>query len=206
MRPAATPGSCRCTAAQEPAPARVATPDYAAAMPPPALPLIPPPLTPVGAPPAGAKTPVLQVGPTEQKVVEYSRLADASEAHPVAPPAKEVSTVPPPTSDPVYTAVLPPLTFMAGSPLPPPTPEADMVMLIREAHVSPEWEFSGRVETPDFAKEMQHALGEKQMVSPTAAATAQSQDPAADKPKKKGGFWSALKRAFGGGTVSAAGK
>jgi hypothetical protein len=66
-----------------------------------------------------------------------------------------------------------------------------MVMLIREARVSPEWEFSGRVETtPEFAKAMQHALGEK----PSAP------QPEAAKPaKKKGGFWASLRRAFVGG-------
>ena len=34
-------------------------------------------------------------------------------------------------------------------------------MLIREARVAPEWEFSGHVEAPEFAKAMQNALGEK---------------------------------------------
>jgi hypothetical protein len=71
------------------------------------------------------------------------------------------------------------------------------MVLIREAKVSPEWQFSGHVEPPEFAAAMQHALGGKPVASdqpPPAGAHTPAQ------PKKnKGGFWAALKRAFGGG-------
>jgi len=71
-----------------------------------------------------------------------------------------------------------------------------VIALIREARVSPDWEFSGRVEPPEFAKAVQQALGEH-------AVTPQTQDtppvqPAATPKKKKGGFWAALKRVFSG--------
>jgi hypothetical protein len=189
---AGTPGSCQCAQAEPtPAPARAASPDYAAA-PPPTIRQLPP-IAIIPAP-APAPSPLVEVEPAAEpsdKRVEYSELSEANEAHPVVPQAADVRPAVPPSSDPVYTAVLPPLTFMAGSPLPPPGPTADMVMLIREARVSPEWEFRGRVEMPEFAKAMQHALGEKPPTPPSEATR-----PA----KKKGGFWASLRRAFGGGT------
>ncbi len=199
---AGTPGSCQCAAAAPaPAPTKIASPDYAQAAPPPTIQQLPPvAIIPAPAPQPPPEPVVVEPAPTpEQKIVEYSRLAEANEAHPVVRPAKDVEpAAAPPSSEPVYTAVLPPLTFMAGSPLPPPAPTADMVMLIREARVSPEWEFSGRVEAPEFAKAMQHALGEKSVAT---QATAESENPSAAKAeKKKGGFWAALKRAFGGGS------
>ena len=91
---------------------------------------------------------------------------------------------------------MPALVFMAGTPLPPPGPSQDTLLLIGAARVLPEWEFSGRVEPPEFAKAVQQALGEH-------AVTPQAQDappvqPATEPKKKKGGFWAALKRAFGG--------
>ena len=203
---AGTPGSCQCSTAL--APAKIPSPDYAAAPRPPVrqlppIAIIPPPASDPGPAPVVEVQPPATPQPTEpdEKVVEYSQLAAANETHPVMRPVKE-TVVAPPTAEPVYTMVLPPLTFIAGMPLPPPTTTADMVLLIREARVAPEWEFSGRVEAPEFAKEMQNALGEKSAKPPKDAPK-----PSVEKPKKQGGgFWGALKRMFGGGTVSAAGK
>jgi hypothetical protein len=199
---AGTPGSCKCTAAPVPAPTRTASPDYAAAPAPPVIKQLPP-IAIIPAPPsAAAPVPApaaasVDVEPApENQVTQYSRLAEANEAHPVVGPARDAAPAPPPTTNPLYTAQLPPLTFMAGSPLPPPAPTADMVILIREARVAPEWEFSGRVEAPEFAKAMQNALGEKR--GPDAGASNENGPEA--KPKKKGGFWAALRRAFGGGS------
>lgn len=199
---AGTPGSCQCAAAEPaPAPMRAASPDYAA-VPPPTIQQLPP-IAIIPAP-APAPTPLVEVEPAAvpaDKRVEYSELAAANEAHPVIRQARDTVPAAPPSTNPIYTAVLPPLAFMAGSPLPPPGPTADMVVLIREARVSPEWEFTGRVETPEFAKAMQHALGEKPTTSQPAAA-ADNQNSAAAKPaKKKGGFWASLRKAFGGGTA-----
>jgi len=64
-----------------------------------------------------------------------------------------------------------------------------MFLLIREARVLPDWEFTGRVEVPGFAEAVQRALGEKPAAN----------EPARAPKKKKGGFWAALKRVFGGG-------
>lgn len=203
---AGTPGSCQCSTA--PAPVRVPSPDYAAAPRPPVrelppIAIIPPPIrNPEPAPVVEVQPPATPQPPPEpeQTVVEYSRLAEANEAHPVMRPVKE-GVASPPTTEPIYTVVLPPLTFIAGMP-PPPTPTTDVVLLIREARVAPEWEFSGHVEAPEFAREMQNALGEK-----TAKPQKDAPKPSVEKPKKSGGgFWAALKRMFGGGTVSAAGK
>jgi len=52
---------------------------------------------------------------------------------------------------PVYTAVMPPLTFSAGSPAPPPLPRAQQIKLFREMRVRPVT-FSGRVEKAASAK------------------------------------------------------
>jgi hypothetical protein len=184
---AGTPGSCHCVAG-EPTPVvpvpRV-VPDYAVNVAPRTTPVPAPAAAPVAAEPE----------PETRPTIEVSVLAEANQTHPVVPPAKDVAPAAPPTPGAVYTAVLPPLTFMAGSPIRPPDPTPDMVLLIREAKVSPEWEFTGHVAEPEFAQAMQHALGEK-------AATAQAQPPAENQPaakpaKKRGGFWASLKRVFG---------
>jgi hypothetical protein len=133
--------------------------------------------------------------------VSYSILGHADESRPV--PAAPKNTAPPaPTiSVPVYTAVAP-LVYSGGNPLRPPDPNPDMVLLIREARVHPDWEFSGRVEVPNFAASMQHALG----IAPGAS---QPQTPSGNqapaKQKKSGGFWSGFKRLFGGGGPNSSG-
>jgi len=135
--------------------------------------------------------------PETRPNIEVGVLAAANDTHPVAPPPKNIVPVAPPTSAPVYTAVLPPLTYMAGMPIRPPDPTPDMVLLIREAQVSPDWEFTGHVAAPEFAQAMQQALGEKAAAPQTQSA---AENPPATAPaKKKGGFWASLKRAFGGG-------
>ena len=91
---------------------------------------------------------------------------------------------------------MPALAFMAGTPLPRPGLSQEMLVLVREARVSPQWEFSGRVEPPEFAAAMQHALGQEPMAQ-NAAPRPPTQPPIAGQ-KKRGGFWAALKRAFGG--------
>jgi|HubBroStandDraft_5_1064220.scaffolds.fasta_scaffold102348_2 hypothetical protein len=185
---AGTPGSCQCVRAG-PIPARppqAPSPDYATAI----VPRPDPPPAPVEAAPA--------VEPETNPNIQYSRLAQANETHPIVLPAKQNAPAPPPSSNPVYTAVLPPLSFMAGSPTRPPDPAQDMVLLIREAQVSPEWEFSGHVNAPEFAQAMQHALGE---AGPSSQAQPGSDhSPMAKPTKRKGGFWASLRRAFGGGS------
>ena len=186
---AGTPGSCQCTATETTPvpPPRAPTPDYAASVMPRATPVAVPPPSQVAAEPEPETRPNIEVGV----------LAAANETHPVAPASKNIAPVAPPTSAPIYTAVPPPLTYMAGMPIRPPDPTPDMVLLIREAQVSPDWEFTGHVAAPEFAQAMQQALGEKAAAPQTQSA---AENPPATAPaKKKGGFWASLKRAFGGG-------
>lgn len=125
--------------------------------------------------------------------IEYSVPASVTEAHPIVPPAKETPAGAAPESPvPVYTAVLPALSFSANAPVPAEDPTPDMTLLVREAQVLPDSEFTGHVSPPEFVGAMQHALGvEPPKKNPSSGAQGQ---------KKKGGFWAALKSLFGGGT------
>ena len=129
-------------------------------------------------PPAAAPDP----GPA----IQIRQLAAANHLHPNAPaPANEVPDAPA-VSIPIYKVVMPPLMFSANGPAPPGEPSTDMILLVRIAHVEPEWQFKGRVEAPQL--EQVSVRGPNR--SPSAPRSSQ---------KKKGGFWAALKRAFGGG-------
>jgi hypothetical protein len=150
------------------------------------------------APPAITDQPLAAVMPASRPdepsppPIEYSVPATVSEAHPVVPTAKPApATSAPAGSAPVYTAVLPTLTFLASSPEPPGDLTPDMTLLIRTARVEPDWGFTGTVAAPEFVSAMRQSLGVEPGKQPPAAdATA---------PKKKGGFWAGLKRWFGGG-------
>jgi len=180
---AGTPGSCQCLADELNAlPATPATPECAVVAAPKAAPT-----------PAAAAT---EQPAESEETIEYAVLEHANQDHPIVAPTKADATAAPPVTVSGETTVMPALVFMAGTPLPPPGPSQDVIALIREARVSPDWEFSGRVEPPEFAKAVQQALGEH-------AVTPQTQDtppvqPAATPKKKKGGFWAALKRVFSG--------
>jgi hypothetical protein len=208
---AGTPGSCKCSAN---GPSIPPSPQYASAGPPPATPVAIPPAANGSA--SGSAPAAVEVTPAE-KTVEYAQLAQANEEHPITPAPKNLRPDVPPSSIPADTAVLPALTYNAAGPAPPPASSSDMVLLVREARVSPDWEFSGHVEPPEFAKAMQHALGEGDAAakkSPLAgSATAESRNPSAGGPaagsetasteepaprKRHGGFWASLKRVFGG--------
>jgi hypothetical protein len=120
---------------------------------------------------------------------EFSIAAHANEAHPVAPAKNPAPTAgEPPPMVPAYTVTVPPLTFAASFPKAPPDPEAETMLLVREAQVLPEWEFTGHVAAPNFAAAMTKALGEGS--SPDA--------PMAGSPATKRGFWAALKSIFTG--------
>jgi hypothetical protein len=89
---------------------------------------------------------------------------------------------------PIYKIVIPPLGFSATSPSPPEDPSLDAVLLVRTVHVEPEYEFTGHVEAP--------AVGSS---APSAGASPASQEKKKDhKEQRSGGFWSGLKRLFGG--------
>lgn len=186
---AGKPGSCRCFA-DEPrpvAPPPEPIPETAVAIPP----------LPITAPAATSRPaePPVEMRPVAEPSVEYSVLAHANEEHPIERPPDDETPSAPPTSMPIYTVVLPPLVFSASAPAPPPDPGPPMALLIREAKVSPDWEFSGHVAAPEFATELRDALGEKAQVS------AKKTRPKPD--RKKRGFWGAIRRLFGGGNMEA---
>jgi hypothetical protein len=186
---AGKPGSCQCFA-DEPrpvAPPPEPIPETAVAIPP--LPVTAPAASPrVAEPPAEMK-------PLAAPNIEYSVLAHANEEHPIERPVNDEVRYASPTSMPIYTVVLPPLVFSASEPAPPPDPGPPMAVLIREAQVSPNWEFSGHVAAPEFATELQHALGVNSQVS--------AKTPRAKPARGKHGFWGAFRRLFGGGNMEA---
>jgi hypothetical protein len=164
-------GSCQCLTMQT----QVVTP-----APEPSLGLTAP--AHVEPPPASATTDAAKADPPAPKSsVEYSVLAYANEVHPIPPPAKPTPPAPPVESIPEYKIVMPPLSFSASSPNPPPDPTPDMILLIRTVHVEPQWEFSGHVDAPKSAEPAR----------PTASASN-------SRPQKKPGFWAKVKRIFGG--------
>lgn len=139
-----------------------------------------PPVLPQTEPPAPAE---VHAAPP---AIQIRQLADANQLHPnPQTPANEVPDAPA-LSIPIYKVVMPPLTFSANAPAPPGEPSTDMILLVRIAHVEPEWQFKGRVEAP----QLEQVSAREPSRSPSAPRSSQ---------KKKGGFWAALKRAFGGG-------
>ncbi len=121
--------------------------------------------------------------------MQIAALAHANEMHPVPPPANNVEPPIPDIALPQYTVILQPLVVtVTPSPLRPAEPAADTAMLVRVARVAPEWEFSGHVDAPQFAVDMQRALGQK--VSAPQPQPIHASQPA----KKKRGFWGSIKR------------
>lgn len=78
-------------------------------------------------------------------------------APPLTPQTKRTENAPPPlasSAEPVYTVLMPPLSFNANSPEPPPEPAPATILLVREVRVRPTVEFRGRVNpapAPAFA-------------------------------------------------------
>lgn len=186
---AGKPGSCQCFADEprptEPPPEPI--PETAFAIPAP----------PATAPAAKSRPaePPAEMKPAAEPSIEYSVLAHANEEHPIERPVNDEVPSAPPASTPIYTVVLPPLVFLASEPAPPPDPGPDMAVLIREAQVSPDWEFSGHVAAPNFATDLQRALGEN--------AQAPAKKPRAKPEGKRHGFWASIRRFFGGGDMEA---
>jgi len=195
---AGTPGTCQCLA-DEPAKPATSPLEFAAV-----VPLAAAPQLQSSAAAAAIAVPVARLpGPPEKfepdsaPSIEYSVLQHANQGHPLATSVRrETPAAAPSSSLTGSAAVVPALVFSSTTPLPPPGPSPDAMLLIRQVQVSPEWQFSGRVEPPEFATAMQHALGEKP-ISSDQPPPAGAQTPAQPR-KKKGGFWAALKRVFGG--------
>jgi hypothetical protein len=180
---AGKPGSCQCVALRDKPRAAPAEPQkYAATMAPLAAPplLLSPP-APVSTTPPSAP----EAAPTPAPNVEFSIPAHANEGHPSTPPQRRAPPSPPATNVPVYTVVAP-LSFSAGTPLPPADPPIDTALLVREVQVQPTWEFKGHVDAPNFATAMQNALGETSVPS----------HPPVEPQKKHRGFWGVLRRIF----------
>ncbi len=194
---AGTPGTCQCLADKPDAQPATAVPEFATIAPAEVAPQPPSTAAPVVALP-GSVLPQLRVRPELEPApgLQYSVLEHANQGHPLAASAKFEGPAAPPSSIASQISAVPALVFSSTTPLPPPGPSPEAMLLIREAHVSPEWQFSGHVEAPEFATALEHALGEKPVTS-NQPPPAGAQAPAQSK-RKKGGFWAALKRVFGG--------
>jgi hypothetical protein len=68
-------------------------------------------------------------------------------SHPLQPELKkpDVSAPPAPAQEPVYTVIMPPLSFDANSPAPPPDPSPETILLVREVRMRPVVVFRGHV-------------------------------------------------------------
>lgn len=69
-------------------------------------------------------------------------------APPTPPQEKKAANSPPPSGsseEPVYTVLMPPLSFNANSPEPPPGPSQEAILLVREVRLRPAAEFRGHV-------------------------------------------------------------
>lgn len=69
-------------------------------------------------------------------------------AHPLSPERKSTENSSPPSAsagEPVYTVLMPPLSFDANSPQPPPEPAPETILLVREVRLRPSAEFRGHV-------------------------------------------------------------
>lgn len=122
---------------------------------------------------------------TDDPGVEYSVLAHPNDAHPISPEPKAAAPAAP-NLMPVYQIDMPPLSFSASSPMPPPAPAADMVVLIRTTEINPDFEFTGHVDPPDIDETPpKHAAKAARAHQPKLAGT-------------KPGFWARFKRFLAG--------
>lgn len=135
---------------------------------------------------------VPQVVPAEPLAAPETavELSPPSAPHPVAPELQQQIVQAPPVNAPVYKIDLPPMVYSSAVPSPPDLPTQETAILIRDVHDDPDWEFTGRVETPDFAHAMSKALGVN------GEATDSSATPDSGAAPKKSGFWASLKHLF----------
>jgi hypothetical protein len=90
-----------------------------------------------------APKPAPPAPPRSQPPVDIGALApplpqESRKTQNAAPP-------PAPAAEPVYTVLMPPLSFDASSPQPPPDPAPETIMLVREVRLRPSAEFRGHV-------------------------------------------------------------
>jgi hypothetical protein len=189
---AGAPGSCGCFETQaragappSPPPPDARTADVTQAQVGAAL-STPPRDVPQPQPEKASSEPPVAVAPR----IEVGILARANEVHPIPPPSRAAAASAPPLEASDYIVVAQPLVMMAKDPAPPDEPPADVALLVRVARVQPEWEFTGHIAQPEFAVDVQRALGQ--------AAPAPQVQPVSQPAKKKRGFWGALKGIFVG--------
>jgi hypothetical protein len=94
--------------------------------------------------------PRARLEPPESAPTPHSRSARdfGALAPPLPPERKRTNNVPPPSAsggEPVYTVLMPPLSFDANSPEPPPDPAPETILLVREVRLHPSVEFRGHV-------------------------------------------------------------
>ncbi len=135
-------------------------------------------------------TPVAPAGSSPETTMVVP-LPGTNESHPLARPDQEPVAEAPQEPSANYRIDLPALVFSPNSPGPPDVPTEATEYLIRQVHADPDWNFTGHVETPDFAQAMSQALGESGSGQTPASAEAGPH-------KKSGGFWASLKRFFVG--------
>lgn len=185
---AGTPGSCQCTAAQ--------TQVLESESPEGALGQTSPQAPPQAPPPIASRTVPAETQSMPPADYRGEILSHGNETHPISPAARSPAPEAPAISSSDAEVRLPPLVFSATSPDAPHDPTADIVLLVRTARVQPEWDFTGRVEAPDFAAALQQRLGEASRTSQNPAQTTDVRS--TSKGKKSGGFWARLKRVFAG--------
>jgi hypothetical protein len=94
-------------------------------------------------PPAHMESPKAAPPTHAQPVIDVGALAP-----PLPPQRTRTDNAPPPsasTGQPVYTVLMPPLSFDANSPEPPPDPAPETILLVREVRLRPSVEFRGHV-------------------------------------------------------------
>jgi hypothetical protein len=69
----------------------------------------------------------------------------AALSHPVQPEPKKADAAPASSPEPVYTVLMPPLSFDASSPAPPPDPSPETILLVREVRMRPSVVLHGHV-------------------------------------------------------------
>src|SRR6185437_15331162 len=140
---------------------------------------------------------MLTPGQPSGPALEIATAIPLTDAHPV------VIAQTPTIAGPPYKIELPPMVYSSAMPTPPNVPTEETAALIREVHDQADWEFTGRVEAPDFARAMSRALGESGATNDSDSG--KSANDAGDQ-KKSGGFWAALKHLFIGYIRASAGK
>ncbi len=94
-------------------------------------------------PRAHMESPKPAAPPRSQAVLDVGALSP-----PLPPQRTRTDNAPPPSAaagEPVYTVLMPPLSFDANSPEPPPDPAPETILLVREVRLRPTVEFRGHV-------------------------------------------------------------